>query len=50
MDQTSQHAIEILANLLYLIESRADEAEDVRRYVEIARQPLDVLIEAAKLG
>ena len=48
MDQKSQYAIETLANLLYLIEVQAEASQDVRHYVQLVKNPLEVLVEAAK--
>ena len=47
MDEDIRNAIEIIANLLYLIEHHAENSEGVRQFTEMSRSPIDTLLRHA---
>ena len=48
MDGPTANAIESLMNLLYLIRLRAASPQEVLAFVDMAKQPMEVLVSAAR--
>jgi hypothetical protein len=47
LDEEVLVAIEVIANVLYLMEHHADDSDRVRQFAEIARSPMEKLLEHA---
>lgn len=50
LDEATANAIEIIANLLYLINLEADSAVRVREYVKACEEPLNRLLAVSNVG
>jgi hypothetical protein len=48
VDPVFPNAVEVLSNVFYLIEHKADTLKDVRRYLDLAAPALQAIVEVAQ--